>query len=64
MEAGDRDRALMLAPLHHSLPLSELLQLSSFRFILKKKKGGGGIGEVKEIANDILFSLGCDLENA
>ena len=54
----------MLAPLHHSLPLSELLQLSSFRFILKKKKVGGGIGEDKEIANDILFSLGCDLENA
>lgn len=60
----ETDRALGLVLLHHSLPLSELLQLSWFRFILLKKKKKKGIGEDKEIANDVLFSLDCDLENA
>lgn len=31
---------------------------------IKKKKKKKGIGEDKEIANDVLFSLDCDLENA
>ena len=57
----ETDRALGLVLLHHSLPFSELLQLSWFRFTLLKKKR---IGEDKEIANDVLFSLDCDLENA
>ena len=58
----ETDRALGLVLLHHSLPFSELLQLSWFRFTLLKKKKR--IGEDKEIANDVLFSLDCDLENA